>query len=84
MVDPIAEKEVIIDGKPHKVRVYPPGPEEHNETVWAHPKAGAHHSYTRRIAGFDGLAALVNDTAYERIEDAPDPEPDPDSGDQPL
>lgn len=34
----ISEKIVVIDGKEYRVNVLPPGPEEHDETVWRFPE----------------------------------------------
>lgn len=63
MVDPIAFKTVVIDGKEHTIKVMPPGPEEHDETVWRRPRAGAHIQLQRRIALADGTPTVVTTLA---------------------
>ena len=60
MVDPIAVKEVVIDGKVHQVKVYPPSPiDVEPEVVWAKPKHGAHISRQKRIAMADGHTEII-------------------------
>lgn len=60
MVDPIAIKQVLIDGKLYDVKVYAPSPiDVEPEVVWAKPRHGAHITKERKIALADGSPAIV-------------------------
>lgn len=63
MTDPIAIKEVVINGERHLVKVYPPTEEIHDEVVWRHPKAGSHHSIMRQVAALDGRITTISELA---------------------
>lgn len=71
MLEPIAIKEVIINGERHLVKVYPPTEEIHDEVVWRHPKAGSHHALMRQVAALDGRITSINDVADEDLDAEP-------------
>jgi len=62
-MEPIAYKEVVIDGKTYRVKVMPPSPEEHDETVWSRPKAGSHIQLQRRISLNSGEPTIITTIA---------------------
>lgn len=51
-------KEVLINGQPHRVTVLPPGPEEHNETVWQERKSSLSSGPMPYMSDLDQLVQL--------------------------